>query len=486
MLQEVRYEESRVVSIPMQLTSACRLGRAVLAGAAGLVIGFCPRLAGAPPNDNFTNAIAIPGFPATVTGSNVGASKEAREPRIAGNGGGQSVWWSWQCTNTTQVMLTTAGSSFDTLLGVYTGDSLADLQEVAGDNDSGSNGSSLVTFQATNGLDYYIAVDGYGYTPPGQSNYQVFSGSIVLALTNAPTTSPPAVSLTQSGYNPIIIVPTNLTLHATAATSNVKASIVEVQFWQGTNLLGFDAASPYSLTWSNVSPGAYTFTAVAVDSVGASNTSLPMTLDVSWPPRLSLLNVDGQTGAQIGLSGTGQSYAVEASTATWLTVSFGHLDQCRLQASCVDSNAITAAHRFYRASTRSFQPGWIAGWLHTSNTVIVDDSNQPVCFHGINSSGMEWGKGQPYSTNGGYAPPPAGEYAKLAQWGFSLGPPAGGLGQYRNQSSDDQRGPKCDPLLQRRVFECRGPNRRSVRATGNRRHLEYAPMGLVARLHAAP
>jgi hypothetical protein len=154
--------------------------------------------------------------------------------------------------------------------------------------------------------------------------------------------------------------------------------------------------------------------------VGASNTSLPLTLNVTWPPRLSLLTVDGQTGAQIGLSGIGQSYAVEASSnlADW--VPLATLTNVCSQASCADSNAITAAHRFYRASTRSFQPGWIVGWLHTGNTVILDVSNQPVYFHGINSSGMEWGKGQPLSTNGGYAPPPAGEYEKLAQWGFNL------------------------------------------------------------------
>jgi hypothetical protein len=404
----------------MKQKSACTFGRAVLAGVAGIVIGLCPGLEGAPPNDNFTNAIPILGFPATVTGSNVGATKEPGEPAPAGNSGGKSVWWSWQASNTAPVMLTTYGSSFDTLLSAYTGDSLSNLQAVASDNDSGSNGSSQVTFQATNGLVYSIAVDGYGYTPPGQSNYQVFSGSIVLTLTNAPTTSPPSVSLSGFGYNPIIVIPTNLTLDATAATSNTGASIVELQFWQGTNLLGSDAASPYSLTWSNVPSGIYSFTAVAVDSAGARNASLPLTLDVTWPPRLSLLRVDSQTGAQLGLSGIGQSFAVEASSNLLDWVPLATLTDVCSQATCTDSIATNAARRFYRASTRSFEPGWIAGWLHTSNTVILDGSNQPVHFHGINSSGMEWGKGQPMTTNGGYAVPPSGEYGKLARWGFNL------------------------------------------------------------------
>src|SRR5436309_15580939 len=56
--------------------------------------------------------------------------------------------------------MNTAGSTFDTLLGVYTGTNLSDLTLVAGDDDSGGFLTSQVTFNAQVGTDYQIAIDG--------------------------------------------------------------------------------------------------------------------------------------------------------------------------------------------------------------------------------------------------------------------------------------------------------------------------------------
>jgi hypothetical protein len=57
----------------------------------------------------------------------------------------------------------TAGSSFDTTLGVYTGNGVTNLTVIAGNNnDAGSLVSSRVDFPATAGTRYRIAVDGFG------------------------------------------------------------------------------------------------------------------------------------------------------------------------------------------------------------------------------------------------------------------------------------------------------------------------------------
>ena len=72
-------------------------------------------------NNNFASATAISGSSATATGTNVGATKETGEPAHAGNAGGHSVWWTWTAPTTGTVTLDTLGSSFDTLLAVYTG-----------------------------------------------------------------------------------------------------------------------------------------------------------------------------------------------------------------------------------------------------------------------------------------------------------------------------------------------------------------------------
>ena len=76
-------------------------------------------------NDNFANRTVISGTSATLSGSNSGATKEAGEPNHAGNAGGKSVWWTWTAPSDGTVTIDTAGSSFDTLLAVYTGTSVS-------------------------------------------------------------------------------------------------------------------------------------------------------------------------------------------------------------------------------------------------------------------------------------------------------------------------------------------------------------------------
>ncbi len=114
-----------------------------------------------PANDNFSNAQVISGNTGTVNGSNVNASKEAGEPNHAGNAGGKSVWYRWTAPNSGAVSIDTIGSSFDTLLGVYTGSSVSGLTLIASNDNFGGNTTSKVTFTAVGGTVYQIAVDGF-------------------------------------------------------------------------------------------------------------------------------------------------------------------------------------------------------------------------------------------------------------------------------------------------------------------------------------
>ncbi len=114
-----------------------------------------------PANDNFANRIAVSGLTNTVTGSNVGASKEAGEPDHAGFPGGKSVWWTWTAPASGNVSVTTFGSTFDTLLAVYTGSSAANLTLVASNDQAGGDDQSAVVFSSVSGTTYQIAVDGH-------------------------------------------------------------------------------------------------------------------------------------------------------------------------------------------------------------------------------------------------------------------------------------------------------------------------------------
>src|SRR6266581_2976450 len=120
-------------------------------------------LGAAPANDAFASSQVLTGSSGSITGTNVGATKEAGEPNHAGNSGGHSVWYQWIAPSSSPVTIDTVGSAFNTLLAVYTGSSLTNLSLVASNDDivPGTNLQSRVTFLASAGTAYQIAVDGF-------------------------------------------------------------------------------------------------------------------------------------------------------------------------------------------------------------------------------------------------------------------------------------------------------------------------------------
>jgi hypothetical protein len=129
-----------------------------------LVLVARPVIAAAPANDNFVNATIITGTNATISATNVDATKEIGEPNHAANPGGRSVWWKWTAPGAGSVVIQTTDSTFDTLLAVYTGNSIMKLNDsvVASNDDTGAANTSLVAFNLQSGTTYDIAVDGFG------------------------------------------------------------------------------------------------------------------------------------------------------------------------------------------------------------------------------------------------------------------------------------------------------------------------------------
>jgi parallel beta-helix repeat protein len=136
------------------------------------------RLPPLPFTNNFAARATISGTENSGSGNNAGATKEAREPDHGDEEGGKSVWLTWVAPTSGVATFTTLGSSFDSLLGVYTGTSLTDLRLVAGDDDGAGFLAALVEFNAVAGTAYHIAVDGYGGA----------SGDILLSWFVEPTT----------------------------------------------------------------------------------------------------------------------------------------------------------------------------------------------------------------------------------------------------------------------------------------------------------
>jgi subtilisin family serine protease len=120
-----------------------------------------PASAGAPENDSFAQAFALRAGESSFNGSTVGATKEPGEPNHADNPGGHSLWYSWKAPRGGTFSFDTRYSNLDTLLAVYTGSSVNALTTVASnDNVSATDTTSKVTFSATAGTVYRIAIDG--------------------------------------------------------------------------------------------------------------------------------------------------------------------------------------------------------------------------------------------------------------------------------------------------------------------------------------
>jgi hypothetical protein len=137
------------------------------AGNAGnLVVNFN---AAAPPprNDPFAGAIAVTGIPARLTADTTSATTEPGE-RTQLNCGeglrptiGNTVWYSFTASTTTAVAVDTFGSSFDTVLAVYTGASLGNLTLVRCNDDNSGTVQSRVSFTARAGTTYFVQVGGF-------------------------------------------------------------------------------------------------------------------------------------------------------------------------------------------------------------------------------------------------------------------------------------------------------------------------------------
>lgn len=130
------------------------------------------------PADDFRGRPASQGASGVLQGNSSRATVESGEPVTTG--GGRSVWFEWVPPDDGIATLMARGSAFDTLLSVFTGNTLSNLTLVTKDDDRGGFYTSSLQFNARRGTSYQIQLDGFGLTGDGGE----FTLSWVLSATS--------------------------------------------------------------------------------------------------------------------------------------------------------------------------------------------------------------------------------------------------------------------------------------------------------------
>jgi Ig-like domain-containing protein len=139
-----------------------------------------------------TSFTPVFGYTGTQIFSTVGFSNELGELSHCSIPGGASAWFVMVATNNGQLYLNTVGSSFNTVLAVYTGPgpTIKSLTAVECDDDSGPGTTSSLDIPVIKDNIYYIAVDGYnGVSGTAHLNYRLLIPMTLtqLAKTNETT-----------------------------------------------------------------------------------------------------------------------------------------------------------------------------------------------------------------------------------------------------------------------------------------------------------
>lgn len=250
------------------------------------------RLVPRPVNDRLTNAYKILGPGGVITATNNYASMEPGEPKHAkAPTVDASVWWLWSSPVSTNVLIDLAGSSFDPVLAVYTGDaSFKQLIEVASaTNDVANKLKAHVNFNAVAGVTYRIAVAGWDTNGVGNIRLRVAPGA-------TPDKRSPLVSITSPGKE-AVVTSGAVSISGTAKEpvlndSGISNVVIQVNSDPPTNATGTSSWSGYI----TLPPGTNIVRAFAVDyagNVGPADSIVVRYLD---PPNDNFSDATALTG----------------------------------------------------------------------------------------------------------------------------------------------------------------------------------------------
>jgi beta-glucanase (GH16 family) len=140
----------------------------------------------------------------------------------------------------------------------------------------------LSTFQDPSlgrNVDWYSVKNAFMFAgDPSVSATDFYFDDVYYSLTTPVVNAPPTVSITSPTNNASFAPASTIVINATAA--DVDGTVSQVDFYNGTTLLGTDNTAPYSYTWTSVPVGNYVITAKATDNSTAITTSSAVNVNV--------------------------------------------------------------------------------------------------------------------------------------------------------------------------------------------------------------
>lgn len=301
-----------------------------------------------PFNDDFANRATLTGDSTVTRGVSIGATVETGEPTHAA-AGGTSLWWTWTAPRGGMVVLDTAGSNFNTTIGVYTGSTLNGLTAIASNDDAPSLTTSHLSFTATSGTTYQIAVDGKGGTTgmislsvglvPANDN---FANATTITGVSVKTTGTDKLAGRESGEPTLSggqhtgtgktvwyrwTAPRRSTFTVSTFTESFGA-LVGVYTGSSVGALTKIDADQESVTFDAISGSTYF---IAVDSGDAGSGTFTLTLmeaegAITFGSPVTPSQAIGTDGAMIFVDSRSELYYFKSSSNNWIDHIGGDID----------------------------------------------------------------------------------------------------------------------------------------------------------------
>ena len=125
---------------------------------------------------------------------------------------------------------------------------------------------------------YAIAYDDNGIFAGDEASTQ--SETVTVIVEAQQNNQPPTVTITSPANNATVSRSSGTTIRANTGDSD--GTVVKVEFYVGSTLLGTDTSMPYSFFWRPTVRGTFTLTVRAYDNNGAVTTSTPITVRVKY------------------------------------------------------------------------------------------------------------------------------------------------------------------------------------------------------------